>query len=70
VRGAEKKAIEVKTASRLREEHFRGLRAIADLKGLKRRVLVYLGRSRQRSSDGIEIWPFDDFSRSLRAGTL
>jgi uncharacterized protein len=67
VRGETKIALEVKASVKLREEHFRGLRAIRDLTGLKRRILVYLGGASQKTSDGIEVWPIDRFWRALAA---
>jgi len=66
--GREKTAVEVKATNRLREDHFRGLRAIDGLSGLKRRILLYLGESAQRTKDGIEIWPFRTFADNLAAG--
>jgi len=57
-----------KATNRLREDHFRGLRAIDGLSGLKRRILLYLGESAQRTKDGIEIWPFRTFADNLAAG--
>lgn len=68
VAGREMQAVEVKATNRLREDHFRGLRAIGGLPGLKRRVLVFLGESPQRTEDGIEIWPFRTFADNLAAG--
>ncbi len=68
--GKEKKAVEVKAAPRLREDHLRGLRAIDGLAGLKRRVLVYLGNSVLKTEDGIEVWPFETFADKLAAGRL
>lgn len=68
--GRELKAIEVKATPKFSNAHLRGLRAIAPLEGLARRVLVYLGRSVQRTEDGIEIWPFETFAHELDAGTL
>jgi uncharacterized protein len=63
-------AIEVKTAARLAGRHFSGLRAIAGLDRLVRRVLVYGGRHPQRTADGIEVWPIGTFFETLGAGTL
>ena len=64
-RGTEKIAIEVKSSLRIREEHFRGLRAIEGLKGLKKRILVYPGTRRQKTSDGIEIIPISELGQDL-----
>lgn len=56
-RGREYLALEVKAQSRFARTQLSGLRAIADLPGLARRVLVYLGDRRLRTEDGIEVWP-------------
>jgi predicted AAA+ superfamily ATPase len=56
-RGREYLALEVKTRPRMSGDDLLGLRAIAGLKGLARRVLVYLGSRRMRTDDGIEVWP-------------
>ena len=65
MRGKEKIAIEVKAAVRIREEHFLGLRAIAGLKGLSRRILVFAGEHRAKTNDGIEMVPFMAFVKML-----
>ena len=62
--GSEFIAIEVKTTKRVRPEDLKGLKAIADLKGVKRRILVYLG-SFTLNQDGIEIIPFPSFAKSF-----
>ena len=63
-------AIEVKTASRSRREDLKGLRAIASLKGMTRRILVYLGDRTMKTGDGIEIWPVYHFLEILDQGAL
>ncbi len=67
-RGAKYWAIEVKGTGKVREEHFRGLRAIAELRGVQRRIMVYLGKERMRTKEGIEILPFAEFAAELAAG--
>lgn len=57
-------AIEVKTSTRLRPEDLKGLKAIADLKNIKRRVLLYLG-DKKLIKDGIEVLPFEDFKNEF-----
>jgi hypothetical protein len=47
-----------------------GLRAIADLGRVVRRVLVYLGDQRLRTEDGIEVWPLHAFLAALANHTL
>ena len=68
-RNKEKIAIEVKATDRIRPEHFLGLRAISHLKGVKRRILLYLGK-RDRIQDGIEIYGFDSFVKLLKKRSL
>ena len=69
-RGRERLAIEVKAADRYHTGLLKGLRAIADLPGLVRRILVYTGRLSFRSADGIEIWPARRFAAAVAAGGL
>lgn len=57
-------AIEVKTSKRFKKEDLKGLKAIVELKGVKKRILVYLG-SQKMNIDGIDIMPFDDFCKSF-----
>lgn len=58
-RGREYLALEVKHQSRTGPELLIGLRAIADLPKLVRRIAVYRGRQTLRTDDGIEVWPFE-----------
>jgi len=69
-RGKEYLAIEVKAQTRFSPEHLSGLRAIADLGHVVRRVLVFLGERRLRTQDGIEVWPLHAFLRALEGNTL
>ena len=69
-RGKEALAIEVKSAQRYHTGHLKGLRAIADLPGLVRRVLVYAGRRAFRSEDGIDIWPAGQFAAAVSESRL
>ena len=69
-RGREALAIEVKATRALRPSDLRGLRAIAELRGLARRILVFLGPRALETTDGIEVWPFDVFAQALAEGTL
>lgn len=52
-------ALEVKAQARFSSAQLSGLRAIADLPRLTRRILVYLGENRLRTDDGIEVWPLE-----------
>lgn len=69
-RGREHLAIEVKSSSRFSTKLLAGLKAIAPLPRLKRRVLVYLGAERLRMEDGIEVWPLRVFLDAIESGTL
>jgi len=60
-RGREYLALELKTQSRFSHSLLSGLRAIADLPRVARRVLVYLGERRLQTEDGIEVWPLRAF---------
>lgn len=69
-RGREHVAIEVKAGRRFSAEQLNGLRAIADLPRLVRRVLVFDGDRALRTDDGIDVWPLDRFFREVARGTL
>ncbi len=69
-RAKEYLAIEVKSQRRFSSGQLSGLRAIADLPKVVRRVLVYLGADRLRTEDGIEIWPLDAFLNAVAADRL
>src|SRR5438034_3096288 len=56
-RGRDYLALEIKAQRRFSAPQLSGLRAIADLPRLVRRVLVYLGDRRLKTEDGIEVWP-------------
>ena len=63
-------ALEVKSSQRIASSHLSGLRAIAELPSVKRRILVYPGKLRRRTEDGIELWPIETFVQELAAGEL
>jgi predicted AAA+ superfamily ATPase len=69
-RGSEFLAIEVKASRTFRESDLRGLRAVAGLKGLRRRWLVHLGSRILRTEDGIDVLPVGEFLRRLEAGAF
>jgi predicted AAA+ superfamily ATPase len=69
-RGREYVALEIKSQSRFSPTQVAGLRAIADLPRVARRVLVYLGDRRLRTEDGIEVWPLQRFLEAVAGGTL
>ena len=62
--GREFTAIEVKTTKRIKPKDLKGLKAISELKGVKRKIFVYLG-SLQMVKDDIEIMPFSTFCESF-----
>ncbi len=63
--GRDHLALEVKAQSRFSTRQLAGLRAIADLPRLTRRVLVYLGDRSLKTEEGIEVWPLGRFLRAL-----
>lgn len=69
-RGTSFIALEVKAARRQDRSMLTGLRAIASLKGLTRRIVVYRGTERLRSEDGIDVLPAMDLVREIEAGAL
>lgn len=69
-RGRELLAIEVKSGSRFTPSLLTGLRAIGELEGLVRSLLVYGGDRRLRTPDGIEVWPVRDLLEALAVGEL
>jgi predicted AAA+ superfamily ATPase len=69
-RGREYLALEVKAQSRFSSPQLSGLRAIADLPRIARRVLVYLGERRLRTDDGIDVWPLEFLLEKLAEGRL
>ncbi len=58
-------ALEVKSSARLRTEDLAALKAFAEVPGVARRVLVYRGRQRLRTKDGIDVLPFEELVREL-----
>jgi predicted AAA+ superfamily ATPase len=69
-RGREYVAIEVKAAERVTARHLSGLRAMQDLEGLVRRILVHGGRLERVTSDGIEVWPVPTLVERLGSDAL
>lgn len=69
-RGRDFVAVEAKASIRVREDYLKGLRAIAELKGLRRRIVVYMGPQRIRTQDGIEFLPALEFADTLAMGKL
>ena len=69
-RGQEFTAIEVKAKKVLVNRDLAGLRAIAEMKGVRHRVLLYQGTRAQRTEDGIDILPVDLFLDELQNGNF
>ena len=69
-RDREHLAIEVKASERYNTAMLKGLRAVADLPGLARRILLYRGRRAFRTEDGIDVWPLEDFHQALQDDQL
>ena len=59
-------AVEVKAKETLAAGDFAGLRAIADLEGVRRRIMVFLGDCPFRTEDGIDALPVGEFLRELQ----
>ncbi len=69
-RGNEKIAIEVKSGTNVGSQDFLGLKAIAELKSVKRRIVVYNGNNKRKTEDGIEILPFKNFIEELKTRNI
>jgi uncharacterized protein len=69
-RGRKTLAVEVKATRAVGPSDLRGLKAIADLRGLSRRILVFLGPRPLTTPDGIDVLPFNAFAQLLANGTL
>ncbi len=69
-RGRELVAIEAKSQPRYHTGMLPGLRAIAELPGTVRRVLVYGGKRSFRTGDGIDVWSTDRLQQALAETTL
>lgn len=69
-RGKELCGIELKAATRLRSEHFSGLRAFSAMRGLKRTLLVYEGDRHFIQDTRIEVLPVQRFFEALQAGDI
>ncbi len=63
-------AVEVKAGRTFAETWCKGLRAVAGLKGLRRRLVVYPGGPSMQTADGIEVVPFARFCALLDENAL
>lgn len=69
-RGKDLVALEIKSSKSARDAELRGLRAIAELPRVRRRLVVFRGERPQATEDGIELLPVRDFLREVESGTL
>ena len=69
-RGREYLAIEIDGRTRHERPRMAGLRAIAGLPHLVRRVLVYLGDRTFRTEDGVDVVPLADWFDAVATGSL
>ena len=70
IQGTESVAVEAKAGSTFTEAWCRGLRAVAQLKGLRRKIIVYPRGPVLRTEDGIEVVPFQHFAELLASNGL
>ena len=70
VQGSDLIAIEAKSGNTFTDAWCKGLRAVAPLKGLKRRIVVYPHGPAMRTSDGIDVMPFQQFAGQLASNKL
>ena len=70
IRGRELIAIEVKSGNTFSNSWCKGLRAVSQLKGLHRKIIVYPRGPALRTRDGIEVLPFSDFADQLNEDTF
>ena len=64
-RSKEFTAIEVKAKEALASRDLNGLKAIAELNGIRRRIIVFLGERPFRTENGIDALPVEEFLREL-----
>jgi predicted AAA+ superfamily ATPase len=70
VRGSELVAVEAKTGNNFSEAWCKGLRAVTQLKGLRRRIIVYPQGPILQTKDGIDVFPFQHFAQLLADNSL
>jgi len=70
LRGLDLIAVEAKSGSTFTDTWCKGLRAIAQLKGLTRRIIVYPRGPVLKTKDGIDVFPFQHFSDLLASSSL
>src|SRR3972149_11924300 len=70
VRGANLIAVEAKSGNTFRDAWCKGLRAVAKLEGLKRRIVVYPDGPVMKTQDDIDAMLFRRFADELASDTL
>jgi predicted AAA+ superfamily ATPase len=70
VRGANLIAVEAKSGATFRDAWCKGLRAVVQLEGLKRRIVVYPDGPAMKTQDGIDAMPFWRFAEELASDTF
>jgi predicted AAA+ superfamily ATPase len=70
VRGSDLIAVEAKSGNTFTDAWCKGLRAIAPLEGLQRRIVVYPRGPAMRTEDGIDVVPFKHLADELAADAL
>ncbi len=69
-RGRDLVAVEIKSAKVVRDVDLRGLRAVAELPRVRRRLVVFGGERRQTTTDGIEVLPVREFLREVEGDSV
>jgi predicted AAA+ superfamily ATPase len=69
-RGTDLLALEVKAARTFSRSQLAGLKAIAGLSNVVRRILVYGGSHQLEVAEGIEVWPVQHFLEALAEDRL
>ena len=70
IRGANLIAVEAKSGATFRDDWCKGLRAVAQLEGLQRRIVVYPDGPVMKTQDGIDVLPFRRFAEELASDAL
>jgi predicted AAA+ superfamily ATPase len=63
-------AVEVKSGTRFRNDWCKGVRAVSNLKGIRRRIVVYPSGPRLRTNDDIDVMSYADFAEQLARDRL
>lgn len=69
-RGKEFNAVEIKAKETLNSRDFSGLRTVKELRGIERRIVVFLGERPFQTEDGIEALPVKEFLQELQEKRL